>query len=98
MALEIQWTKRAEGKLDDIIEYLNSEWGEIVIISFFKKLNVVLENLSLFPEIGTIEKPAKKIRGLLIINRIKLFYRIKKDKIIILDLFDNKQNPNKKIF
>ena len=40
MALKIQWTKRAEDKLNDIIEYLNSEWGEIVIISFFKKLNV----------------------------------------------------------
>lgn len=98
MALSIQWTKRAEDKLDKIIEYLNSEWGEIVIISFLKKLNGSLENLSVFPNLGTIENKAMEIRGFLIISRIKLFYRIKNEKIIILDLFDNKQNPNKKIF
>ena len=40
MALEIQWTTRADIKLDHLIIYLESEWGESVVKAFMKKFMI----------------------------------------------------------
>ena len=38
MALDIRWTTGADIKLDQLIIYLESEWGESVVKAFMKKL------------------------------------------------------------
>ena len=96
MALTVYWTKRADKKLSSITDYLNREWGEVVVKNFVKILDEFLDILSEFPEIGSIENPHKNIRGFVVVKQLTLFYRMKKDKIIILNLFDNRQNPKKR--
>ena len=98
MALEIQWSKRADKKFDLIIEYLLEEWSEQVTKSFVQKVYDLIDVLAEFPEIGAIEYKEKGIRGFTIIKQINIFYRIKDNKIIILDFFDNRQAPQKKRF
>lgn len=98
MALEIQWSKRADKKFDEIIEYTVQEWGEKVTGSFVKRVYEFLDILSEFPELGTIENEEKKIRGYTIIKQITIFYKVSIDIIILLDFFDNRQNPKKKKF
>ena len=96
MALEIRWTTRADIKLDHLIIYLESEWGDSVVKAFMKKLYSFLEILSEFPEIGTIQYPEKNIRGFTLTKQINVFYKIESDYIVLLDLFDNRSNPKKK--
>jgi plasmid stabilization system protein ParE len=96
MALTIFWTKRADKKFDQILDYLLEEWGESVAKSFIRKVYDFLDILSEFPEIGTIENKEKGIRGFAIVNQVSLFYRISGDKIILLNFFDNRQNPRKR--
>ena len=96
MALEIRWTTRADIKLDHLIIYLETEWGESVVKAFMKKLYDFLEILSEFPEIGTIQYPEKNIRGFTLTKQINVFYKIESDYIVLLDLFDNRSNPKKK--
>ena len=96
MALEIRWTRRADIKLDHLIIYLESEWGDSVVKAFMKKLYDFLEILSEFPEIGTIQYPEKNIRGFTLTKQINVFYKIESDYIVLLDLFDNRSNPKKK--
>lgn len=98
MALEIVWTKRADQKFDKILDYLNSEFGQRVTSAFVKKVYDFLDILSEFPEIGTIEHKAKQIRGFTLIKQVNIFYKIKNSKIIILNFFDNRQNPKRKRF
>lgn len=98
MALEIQWSKQADKKFNKILEYLLVEWNERVTISFVKKVFDLIETLSEFPEIGTIENKEKGIRGFTVVKQVNLFYKINSDKIIILDFFDNRQAPVKKRF
>jgi len=98
MALEIQWSKRADKKFDLIIGYLLVEWNERVTKSFVQKVYDLIDVLAEFPEIGTIEHKEKGIRGFTIIKQINIFYRVKDNKIIILDFFDNRQAPQKKRF
>jgi plasmid stabilization system protein ParE len=98
MALEIQWSKRADKKFDLIIEYLLDEWSERVTKSFVRKAYDLIDVLAEFPEIGTIEFKEKGIRCFTIVKQINIFYRVKGKKIIILDFFDNRQTPQKKRF
>ena|ERR1035437_4426256 len=98
MALEIYWSTRADKKFDRIIEYLTLEWGEHITNSFVKKVYAFLDILSEFPEIGTIEYKEKGIRGFTIVEQINVFYKIDDSKIILINFFDNRQNPEKKRF
>ena len=98
MALEILWSKRADKKFDNILDYLLSEWGERVTESFVKKVYDFIDTLSEFPEIGTIENKDNQIRGFTIVNQINVFYKVSGYQIILLDFFDNRQNPEKKRF
>ncbi|MBT3385580.1 MAG: type II toxin-antitoxin system RelE/ParE family toxin [Prolixibacteraceae bacterium] len=96
MALEIRWSKKADNKFDQILEYLRVEWGEKVTSDFVKKVFDFLEILSEFPEIGTVENRTKSIRGFSIIKQIKIFYKINKNYVTILNFYDTRQNPKNK--
>jgi plasmid stabilization system protein ParE len=98
MALGIKWSKRADKKFDDILDYLLTEWGDRATKSFVKRVYDFLDILSEYPEIGSIEIKEKGIRGFTIIKQVNVFYRIKGETIILLDFFDNRQNPKKKRF
>ena len=96
MALKIFWTKRADKNFSQILNYLSEEWGDNVAKAFARKVYDFLEILSEFPEIGTIENKEKEIRGFTILRQVNLFYRITDNKVILLNFFDNRQNPKKK--
>jgi plasmid stabilization system protein ParE len=96
MALKINWTKRASTNFDKVIEYLEIEWGDQVTRRFIKEVYDFLEVLAEFPEIGSFENKESNIRGFTLIKQVDILYRITDNKIIILGLFDNRQNPSKK--
>ena len=96
MALNIRWTTRADIKLDQLIIYLESEWGESIVKAFMRKLYDLLEILSEFPEIGSMQYPEKGIRGFALTKQVTIFYKIDSNHIILLDIFDNRSDPKKK--
>ena len=96
MALNIRWTTRADIKLDQLIIYLESEWGESVVKAFMRKLYDFLEILSEFPEIGSMQYPEKGIRGFALTKQVTIFYKIDSNYIVLLDIFDNRSDPKKK--
>jgi plasmid stabilization system protein ParE len=96
MALEIYWSKRADKRFDEILKYLKLKWGEKTVKSFVKKVYDFLDILSEFPEIGTMENQGLNIRGFVIFKQITLFYQIRDTQIILLNFYDNRQEPKKK--
>ena len=96
MALTIYWTKQADQKFDQILKYLEEEWGDKVTRAFVRKVYDFLDILSEFPEIGTLENAERNIRGFVIVKQLTVFYKIKDDTIILLSFFDNRQNPKRK--
>ncbi len=98
MAFQIVWSKRSVKKFDEIIDYLIKEWGEKVTSSFVRKVYNFIDLLAEYPEIGSLEHAKKNIRGFILIKQICVFYKIKKDTIIILSFFDTRQNPKRKRF
>lgn len=96
MALKVRWTKRASASFSKIVEYLEISFGERTAQSFVKRTFSIIENLSEFPAMGTIEVIEKKIRGFVITELNTLFYRYSETEIILLNFFDARQNPKKK--
>jgi plasmid stabilization system protein ParE len=94
MATVIFWSKRADLKFDQILDYIHNEWGERVTAAFVKKVYDFLDVLVEFPEIGAIEKPERSIRGFVITRQVTVFYKISKNRIILVNFFDNRQNKN----
>ncbi len=96
MALEIKWTKRAEISFQRIVEYIEEEWSEKTAAKFVKKVNMFLKALELQPDIGKIEVEDKGIRGFVFSRQTTIFYRIKNNRIILLNFFDNRKNSKSK--
>ncbi len=95
--MTVFFTKRAEKKFLSISQYISQEFGPSISEAFIKKVESFIEILIEYPEIGSVEFKEKKIRGFQLTKQTKIFYRIKKDVIIILSFFDVKQNPTKKL-
>jgi plasmid stabilization system protein ParE len=93
MALTIYWSKKADKKFDEIIGFLEEEWGESVSRAFVKKVYEFLDILAEFPEIGSLQHEERNIRGFVVVKQLTIFYKITGEKIIILNFFDNRQNP-----
>ncbi len=89
-------TKRAEKNFQTINNYISKEWGLKVAEAFEQKIIDFLELLKEFPKLGSIEVPDKLIFGFQLTKHTKVFYRIKKNRIIILSFFDVRQDPKKK--
>jgi len=98
MALKIQWTSRADKKFDLILDYLLVEWNQKVTVSFVRNVYDIIDILAEYPEIGTLENPEKGIRGLTIVKQVDIFYKVNGDQLIILNFFDNRQDPKEKRF
>lgn len=95
--MEIFLTKRANTNLITIRNRIKSTWGNITAAAFEQRVFDFFEVLKRFPEIGTLEFAEKGIRGFQLAKQTRVFYRIKEEQIIILNFFEVRQNPKKKI-
>ena len=96
MALEVYWSKKASKRFDAIIEYLEMKWGERSAIKFTKETFDLLDILVELPEIGVPENKELNIRGIIVVTQITLIYQVRDNKLILLNFYDNRQNPKKK--
>lgn len=97
MALQIVVSKMAAKNLDIILTYIHSEFGKNVTIRISPKIFSCIELIAKFPDVGTIELKDKGIRGFLIKKQLRLFYRVEKNKLIVLNFFDTRQSDKKKL-
>ncbi len=98
MAKKIIWTKRANHKFNKIIDYLELEWGPIVVRNFVIKTYDIIDLISHQPELGTLENKEKMIRGLLLTKHNRLFYRVTDKEIILLNFFETRSGTRQKRF
>ncbi|MEX2231176.1 MAG: type II toxin-antitoxin system RelE/ParE family toxin [Cyclobacteriaceae bacterium] len=87
-------TRRAEKNYDAIKEYIRKEWGEKTAEEFTLKTDEFFNLLKAYPAMGQIEKD--EIRGFQLTPHTRILYRTKGERIIILALFDVRQDPKNK--
>lgn len=98
MARSIVWTSRASNKFDQIIEYLEVEWGSALARQFVSRTYSIIDLLVEWPNLGKNEHKQFQIRGFSLSKYNRIFYRVSNTEIIILNFFDNRQNPANKEF
>ena len=98
MALRVKWNKRAIKRFDEILKYIESEFGSRTAKAFVRRSFTIIETLQEYPELGSQEVADKKIRGFLITKHNRVFYRYNDKELVILNFFDTRQHPTKKKF
>lgn len=92
--LKVIWTETAVLQRNLIFEYWNNRNRNN---SYSKKLRIAIKErihlLKQNPEMGK-QTDFKKIR-IIIFERYSILYKVEKEKIFIVSLWDNRQNPKK---
>ena len=94
--MKIIWTRKAVGRFVDILDYIEEKFGKTARQHFKNKTKEFTILLKEFPEIGALEIRDRNLRAFQLTRQTRVFYRIKKDRIIILTFFDSRQDPKKR--
>jgi plasmid stabilization system protein ParE len=96
--MEVILKKRFQSKVDKLLFYLEQEFGKKGIDTFRRSLLSGLEiNKKKFPESGapTILENVRSFRAG---KHIRVYYKVKGNQLIILNMYDLRQDPSKNIF
>lgn len=94
MIRDIIISKTAKRKIEKLFEYLVKNWNLKVKSDFAKKLNRSIKIIQLNPEVFPASNIKKGLHKCVITKQTTLFYRFNSKKIIIVTIFDTRQNPN----
>jgi plasmid stabilization system protein ParE len=96
MAYQIILKKRFTNKLVKILAYLEKEWSHKVAASFLHKIDLRIAQLSRQPFTGIASEKIESIRSVFITRHNRVYYKVKGEKVIILNMYDTRMNPKKK--
>lgn len=98
MALKIKTKKRYQNNLKKIISYLVIKWDKKIAENFLNLIFRKYELLANMPNIGVPVSSNKGIRSILITKHNKIYYRVEKGNLIIINIIDTRRNPKKNPF
>lgn len=91
----IIWSPLAENDLDNILGYLNKNWSNKIALRFINIIDEVLRQIAINPKQFPIINKNLKVRKCVVTKHNSLFYLQNNNRIEILRLFDNRQDPDK---
>jgi plasmid stabilization system protein ParE len=95
MAYEVIVKKRFTNKVQKTLIYLEKEWSNKTAANFLLKPDRKIQLLSEYPFIGVPSSKIKSVGCILITRHNRMYYMIKGDKIIILNIYDTRIKPAK---
>jgi plasmid stabilization system protein ParE len=98
MAHEVTWSRNAAEDFEKIFNYLKEEWSYNIAKEFSIECFVKIELISEAPSLGMASGREPTIRRILITKHNYLYYKLMKEKIILLDFVDTRQDPSKNPF
>ncbi len=95
MDREIVWTKEALTNFQKVVEYLQLNWSVKVAEEFIEIVGHRVQVLTSFPMIGVSSKKKSDLRKFVLTQHNMLVYRIRVKRIILLNIYDTRQDPVK---
>ena len=91
---ELIWSDDAIVQLQNLIKYLDLEWGQKVGNEFLHKMESWIEVIKEYPEVFPVNTKLKikNIRRCVINKNVSLLYRLSTKRIIIYSIKDNRTN------
>ena len=93
--MKVIWSSNAEESIKKVKLYLIDNWSQKVADNFINEVGEKIEILKKFPEIGRSSAKDETVRKIKITKHLLLYYRLKKNRLEILDFFDQRQDPDK---
>ena len=94
MPKPIIWSNLSEKDFDNILDYLDKNWGQKVAANFINLTENIVNQISINPRQFPICYKRKKVRKCILTKHNTIFYRDGKINIEILRIYDTRQNPN----
>ncbi|GIZ09121.1 type II toxin-antitoxin system RelE/ParE family toxin [Flavobacterium sp. UMI-01] len=95
MKREVVITPLAFCEIENLFEFLILKWNHQVKTKFSNKLHGIINLIAENPEMFPVSNKSRNIRRCVISNQCMLFYKFNDKHIVILSLFDTRQDPNK---
>ncbi|HVV54478.1 MAG TPA: type II toxin-antitoxin system RelE/ParE family toxin [Mucilaginibacter sp.] len=95
MADLLIWSERATEEFNKLQDYLISEWGEDISRRVLAEISQTLIRIQNSPEHFPYVKEQKKIRLCVASPQTSIYFQELKDAVVIVSVFDNRQNPRK---
>ena len=93
--MKVVLTKRAQKNFEKIYNYIATRFGLANADEFDESLEFVFEVLLNNPEAGQSVSESKPVRVFLHHKHTEVFYRLSQNQLVILALFDVRQDPMK---
>ncbi|WP_310556994.1 type II toxin-antitoxin system RelE/ParE family toxin [Flavobacterium sp.] len=95
MALEIKWAPQADKGLERVLKYLEAEWTAKEILQLEEKINQVIVQISLNPDLYPKSESYKNLHKAIVDKNNYLVYRTnsKKSVVEIVNFRGTKQKP-----
>jgi plasmid stabilization system protein ParE len=90
-----KWSPRASSDYRNILSYILSKWSEKEALEYIQRIEQIISLIRKMPEMYKASRKGKNIRQCVVNSQTSLYYRIHKDTIEIITIFDNRQNPEK---
>lgn len=95
MAQQIEWTPSALEDYYNVILYLERCWSQKIADDFTTLTEAKLATLSQQPLIGLQSVKESSVRSILLTKHNRMYYRIEGNKLVVLSVFDTRQDPAK---
>lgn len=95
MANTLVWSNRALEEYEKLQEYLFEEWGEEITQRVIKEINQTVVRIQNSPEHFPVLK-TKKVRRCVTSPQTSIFFKVTKDAVEVISVFDNRQSPKKR--
>lgn len=95
MAKQVVLSPLALINVENIFNYLNSDWGPDVADTFSVRLLEVIEQLERNPDIYQFYHRSRKIQRCVIGEQNTMYFRQTDEYIDVITIFDTRQDPKK---
>jgi|UPI00059197AB plasmid stabilization system protein ParE len=94
MSLPVTWAPSAKDEFAELLQYVEQQFGLDAALELLDTTEKLLEEIGAFPGMFPASAKRKDIRKAVVNKQTSLFYRISKDQVQILFVWDNRQNPD----
>lgn len=91
--MEIEYTQTYKETLSAIVLLIEKRWGERQVNRFLDQLDDVVKKIQMYPYLYQATPVNPKYRKCVVSKQTSLVYELSESKIILLYLFDNRQEP-----
>ena len=88
-------SQKAEKQLENILQYVEAKFSERIRKELAKKIYNCFKLIENDPELFSFSNYNNSLRKCVVSKKTTVFYQIRKDNIVVVSVFDTRQNPKK---